>query len=226
MEQNNEPQKRGRKTLNLTPEEKREKHRETQRRYREKLKTDPERLQKRKENLKKHLKKYYESDKGKKYLEKRKNDPKFMEYNRQYQQELRKGRTWKEYFNGYFKEWLKNDLNNFTHKCRCSLRYKIKKTQNWIEAQAQGKNADHILTLTNLASFFKSKGILRFEDKKMTRLLVAIANDTNNIRFIKKEKNNKANNASKKKQLEVAKYLELNNPFICDGLTEYLKGAI
>lgn len=225
-EQPNEPQKRGRKKQNLTPEQKREKLRATQRRYREKLKNDPERLAKVKQNWKKHAKKYYASDKGKEYLENRKNDPKFKEYNREYQQELRKGRTWKEYFNEYFKEWLKNDLNNFTHKCRCNLRHKIKKTQNWIEAHETGKNADHILTLTNLAGFFKDKGILRFEDKKMMRLLVAVANDTRNIRFIKKERNNKANNASKKKQLEIAKYLELQNPFICDGLTLWIKETI
>jgi hypothetical protein len=142
------------------------------------------------------------------------------------QKEIRRDEKygWGEYFKNYFKEWLKNDENWFTHRCRCYARIKLKDTKEYQTARSQGKTIEHILTLTNLASYFKWRGLLDRSDKKMISLLISIANMGINLKYIKKEKNNKGNNSPIEQQLKVAEQFEKKYPLVCGGLFDFLKG--
>lgn len=135
----------------------------------------------------------------------------------------RKKTEWKDYFNPYFKNWLKNPINNFSHRCRTQIRYKMKNTKAWKDSKALGKNIDHIIPLRILAKYFTMQNMLNCDDKKLYALLISISNNPANLRWINKENNNRANNASIKKQLKVAEKLEENYKIICKGLSQFIE---
>lgn len=206
------------------PEERKKRlSKEYRERLRESLKQDPEKLKIWKERQKKYQKNYLSKPETKKKIAEKRQTKEYKEYNAQKACEYRKKDKWRDYFNGYYKNWLKDDVNYLSHRCRCNLRRKLKETKLWIEAQSNNQSAEHILTLTNLANFFKSKELLKREDRKLMSLLISICNDSINITFIKKHKNNKANNAPMKKQIEIAAKLEEKSPFILGGLVEFLQ---
>ena len=149
---------------------------------------------------------------------------KYREYNKNQGRKYRsrKEKSWKEYSKEYFKEWLKKPENAFSHYCRCSLANKRKETVEWKQAKQNGKSADHILPPRLLALFFLEKGIDISNSLTERRVLRDLCNLDKNIRFIKKEKNSRGNNASLQKIIKVAKILEGKAPSLCAGITEWI----
>lgn len=183
-------------------------------RYKAKLKADPERYAKHLEQ--KRLK-----------LQERKNNKNYQKKNAKHARTYRSknNEKWNSYFREYFKKWLEDDINYFSHSCRTQLGCKLKNNNKYKEAKENGGNCDHIIPVKLLGEFFKQKELLRRDDRKMLAVLKGIANIGINLRFIKKENNNKANNASLDKQLKVAEVIEEKNKIICEGLCEFLKGV-
>jgi hypothetical protein len=193
---------------NQNPTDKQLKNREYQKKYIDRLKQDPEKWAERK--AKQAAYKQTEA---------------YKRNNVKQSRNYRKKEKWQTYFGEYFRNWLKEPVNYFSHRCRCALGTKLRHTKLYQDNKAKGNNLDHILRLATIGRFFEQKGILDQSQRKVYQLLVSIANDPINVRYIKKEKNTKATVVDLDKQVKIAEAIEAKYNYICEGFTEFVKGA-
>lgn len=125
-----------------------------------------------------------------------------------------------EWFAAYWREYLKDPINNFSHKCRTTCRAALK-VKN--KLPKRGWTIEHKIAVRDWYDYLTGIGI-DLQNKKNRIMVYQVVNDEINICFKPRLKNNRAKGTDLGEQIEVAEKLNEKYPFICKDLCSFLKG--